>query len=137
MATGTIKWDDAWTAIATGVALTQGGDIQDESAVIDMGDHVQALLSVSVLYSNHAKATAGFSIRVRREVADTPAYETEQGAAVAIELPFTQNDTEAKVISLSGNDFDKFVLQMDWGNTTASAVATYTTKILYASMDIS
>jgi len=70
-------------------------------------------------------------------VDDTPNYETEQGAAIAIEMPFTQNATEAKVIQLSGDDFDHFVLQMDWGNTTANAVATYTTKILYASVDIS
>ena len=136
MAEGTIKWDDTWTDITTAKALTQGGDIQDTDGPIDMADHVKALLSVSVLYSNHAKATAGFSIRVLREVADTPAYETEQGASVSIELPFTQNATEAKVIEL-GEGFDHFNLQMDWGNTTANAVATYTTKILYASMDIS
>jgi len=136
MAEGTIKWDDTWTAIDAAITLTTGAP-QDISTAIDMGDHVQALLSVSVVYSDHAKATAGLSITLRREIDDTPSYETENGAAVAIEMPFTQAETEAKAISLSGDDFDKFLIQMDWGNTTANSEATFTTKILYASMDIS
>ncbi len=86
-------------------------------------------------YSNHAKATAGLTISILRDVDDT-VYESLNGAALRFEMPFTQAGTERKAIFLSAEQFQKFVVQQDWGNTTANAVATTATAIKYATIPV-
>ena len=136
MATGTYKWNDSWTTIQNGVVLTQGGTTTDLSSEVDVDNHAEILLSVTAVYSNHAKATAGLSIYIRRDVDDTN-YETVEGAAVAFEMPFEQNATQYKAISFSVANFDQFKVYACWGNTTASSAVTVTTRWKYANMDIS
>ena len=127
------NWEAAWTPIDAAIVLTVAGTIQDISAEIDLDGKAACLISIDTDYSDHAKATAGLSIKILRDVDDT-VYESTNGAAVNFEMPFTQNNTERKTIFLSAQQFQKFVLQQDWGNTTASAVATTATAIKYATI---
>jgi hypothetical protein len=127
------NWDANWTVIDAAIALTQGGTIQDISAEIDLDGKAACLISFDTDYSDHARATAGLDIRIRRDVDDT-VYESDKGAAMLFEMPFTQNSTERKVIFLSAQQFQKFVIQQDWGNTTGSSVATTATAIKYATI---
>lgn len=129
------NWDANWTVIDAAIALTQGGTITDTSAEYDLDGKAACLISFDTDYSNHAKATAGLSIKIRRDVDDT-VWESAKGAAVTFEMPFTQNSTERKTIFLSASQFQKFVIQQDWGNTTGSSVATTATAIKYATVPV-
>ena len=129
------NWDANWTVIDAATALTQGGTIQDISAEYDLDGKAACLISFDTDYSDHAKATAGLSIKIRRDVDDT-VWESANGAAVVFEMPFTQNNTERKTIFLSAQQFQKFVIQQDWGNTTGSSVATTATAIKYATIPV-
>ena len=127
------NWDAAWTPIDASIALTVAGTITDQSAEIDLDGKAACLISIDTDYSNHAKATAGLSITIKRDIDDT-VYESANGAALSFEMPFTQNATERKTFFLSAQQFQKFVLVQDWGNTTGSAVATTATAIKYATI---
>ena len=129
------NWDTDWSVIDAAIALTQGGTIFDESAEIDLNGKAACLISFDTDYSNHAKAAAGLSISILRDIDDT-VYESVNGAAVSFEMPFTQNDTERKTIFLSAQQFQKFIIRQDWGNTTGSAVATTATAIKYATIPV-
>jgi len=127
------NWDADWAVIDAEIVLTTGGTITDQSAEIDLDGKAACLISIDVDYSNHAKATAGLSVSINRDIDDT-VYESSNGASVKFEMPFTQNATERKAFFLSAQQFQKFVLTLDWGNTTASAVATIATAIKYATI---
>lgn len=127
------NWDADWSVIDAAIVLTTGGTITDQSAEIDLDGKAACLISIDTDYSDHAKATAGLSISIKRDVDDT-VYESSNGAAVKFEMPFTQNATERKVFFLSAQQFQKFVLTLDWANTTESAVATTATAIKYATI---
>lgn len=135
MATGTIKWEANWTTIDAAMVLTEGVKTTDLSDEVDAGDHIHALLSIDADYSNDVLATTGLSVTILHDVNGTD-YETEQGASTKIAIPFTQNGREAKVIRLSVGEFEKFKIQLDWGNTTAGSIVTVATMIKYADMDI-
>lgn len=127
------NWDANWTVIDAAIVLTQGGTITDQSAEIDLDGKAACLISIDSDYSDHAKATAGLSIKIKRDIDDT-VYESANGAAINFEMPFTQNDTERKTFFLSAQQFQKFVLTQDWGNTTASSSVTTATAIKYATI---
>jgi hypothetical protein len=129
------KWDTNWNVIDAAIALTQGGTIYDESAEIDLNGKAACLISFDTDYSDHAKATAGLSISILRDIDDT-VYESANGAAVKFEMPFTQAGTERKTIFLSAQQFQKFIIRQDWGNTTASSVATTAVAIKYATIPV-
>jgi len=129
------NWDANWTVLDAAIALTQGGTITDTSAEIDLDGKAACLISIDTDYSNHAKATSGLTISILRDVDDT-VYESLNGAALRFEMPFTQNATERKTIFLSGEQFQKFVLQQDWGNTTGSSVATTATAYKFATIPV-
>jgi hypothetical protein len=129
------NWDANWSVIDAATVLTQGGTITDTSAEIDLDGKAACLISVDTDYSNHAKATSGLTISILRDVDDT-VYESLNGAALRFEMPFTQAGTERKTIFLSAEQFQKFVIQQDWGNTTGSSVATTATAIKYATIPV-
>jgi len=131
------NWEADWTELESALALTQGGTITDsgEDREIDLDGKAACLISFDTDYSDHAKATAGLSIKILRDIDDT-VYESANGAAVNFEMPFTQNNTERKTIFLSAQQFQKFVIQLDWGNTTGSAVATTAIGIKYATIPV-
>ena len=127
------NWDANWSVIDAATVLTQGGTITDQSAEIDLDGKAACLISIDSDYSNDAKATAGLSISILRDIDDT-VYESSKGAAVKFEMPFTQNDTERKTFFLSAQQFQKFVLVQDWGNTTGGSSVTTATAIKYATI---
>jgi len=129
------NWDVNWTPIDAAIVLTVAGTITDESAEIDLDGKAACLISIDTDYSDHAKATAGLSITIKRDIDDT-VYESANGATVKFEMPFTQDSTERKTIFLSAQQFQKFVLTQDWGNTTANAAATTATAIKYATIPV-
>jgi len=127
------NWDANWSVIDAAIVLTTGGTITDQSAEIDLDGKAACLISIDTDYSDHAKATGGLYVSIKRDVDDT-VYESDNGASVKFEMPFTQNGTERKVFFLSAQQFQKFVLVQDWANTTESAVATTATAIKYATI---
>jgi len=135
MADTGFNWEANWTALDAAITLTQGGTITDQSAEIDCDGKAAILLSIDSDYSDHAKATAGLSISILRDVDDT-VYESADGAAVKFEMPFTQNDTERKTIALDVSKFQKIVLVQDWGNTTASSAVTSATAYKFATVPV-
>ena len=129
------NWAANWTVLDAAIALTQGGTIADTSAEIDCNGKAAILISIDTDYSNHAKATAGLSIGIRRDVDDT-VYESTDAMAIKFEMPFSQNSTVRKTIALDCSQFQKIVLQQDWGNTTGSSVATTATAYKFATVPV-
>jgi len=129
------NWDASWTELESALALTQGGTITDsgEDREIDLDGKAACLISFDTDYSDHVKATAGLSVKIRRDIDDT-VWESSNGAAMNFEMPFTKNATERKTIFLSAQQFQKFVIQLDWGNTTSSSAATTAIGIKYATI---
>jgi hypothetical protein len=134
MATG-YDWDANWTAVITAETLTEGGTISNngEANEIDLDNKAACLLSFSASYSNHAKATSGLTFSVRRDVDDT-LWETIDSASLPFEMAFIQNSDSLKTIALSAAQFQKFVIQADWGNTTGSSDVTYSIKAKFATI---
>jgi len=135
MADTGFNWDANWSVLDAAITLTQGATITDESAEIDCDGKAAILISIDSDYSNHAKATAGLKISIKRDVDDT-VYESADGAAVSFEMPFTQNDTERKTIALDVSKFQKIVLVQDWGNTTGSSAVTSATAYKFATVPV-
>jgi hypothetical protein len=129
------NWDANWSVIDAAIVLTTGGTITDTSAEIDLDGKAACLISIDTDYNDYDKVTAGLKVSILRDVDDT-VYESINGASYAFEMPFTQNSTERVVIALSAAQFQKFVLRLDWGNTTASSVATTATAIKYATIPV-
>ena len=129
------NWANTWTVLDASMVLTTAGTITDTSSVIDCDNKAAIMISISSTYSNHAKATGGLVISILRNIDDT-LYETPNGAAVSFEMPFTQNDTENKSISLDCSKFSKIKLRQDWNNTTSSSVATTATAYKFASIPV-
>ena len=135
MADTGFNWEANWTVLDAAIALTVGGTITDESAEIDCDGKAAIMISIDTDYSDHAKATGGLKISIKRDIDDT-VYESANGAAVVFEMPFTQNSTERKTIALDVSKFQKIVLVQDWLNTTASAVATTATAYKFATVPV-
>jgi len=129
------NWEANWTVLDAAIVLTQGGTITDESAEIDCDGKAAIMISIDTDYSNHAKATAGLSITIKRDIDDT-VYESSNGASMTFEMPFTQNATERKAFSLDCSAFQKIVLTQDWGNTTASSASTTATAYKFATIPV-
>ena len=129
------NWEAGWTVLDAAITLTQGGVITDQSAEIDCDGKAAIMISIDSDYSNDAKATAGLSITIKRDIDDT-VYESDDGAALTFEMPFTQNATERKSIALDVSKFQKIVLVQDWGNTTASSSVTTATAYKFATVPV-
>ena len=135
MANTGFSWDVGWTVIDAAITLTQGATITDQSAEIDCDGKAAIMISIDSDYSAHAKATAGLSITIKRDIDDT-VYESDDGAALTFEMPFTQSDTERKSFALDVSKFQKIVLVQDWGNTTASSSVTTATAYKFATVPV-
>ena len=129
------NWEASWTVLDAAIVLTTAGTITDQSAEIDCDGKANILISIDTDYSNHAKATAGLSITILRDIDDT-VYESADGASVKFEMPFTQNNTERKAFSLDCASFQKIVLVQDWGNTTGGSVATTATAYKFDTIPV-
>lgn len=135
MANTGFKFDAGWTALDAAITLTQGGTITDQSAEVDCDGKASVIFSIDSDYSNHAKATAGLSISILRDVDET-VYESANGASVNFEMPFTQNATERKTFALDVSKFKKIVLVQDWGNTTGSSAVTTATAYQFSDIPV-
>ena len=135
MADTGFNWEANWTVLDAAIILTQGGAITDTSAEIDCDGKASIMISVDTDYSNHVKATGGLVITILRDIDDT-VYESVNGAAVAFEMPFTQNSTERKTIVIDCSKIQKFVLRQDWNNSTGSSVATTATAYKFATIPV-
>ena len=129
------NWEAGWTVLDAAITLTQGSTITDQSAEIDCDGKAAIMISIDSDYSAHAKATAGLSIKIKRDIDDT-VYESDKGTAVNFEMPFTQSDTERKSFPLDIDKFQKIVLVQDWGNTTASSAVTTATAYKLATVPV-
>jgi len=127
------NWDASWTPLDAAITLTTGGTDTHQSDEIDCDGKAAILISIDSDYSDHAKATGGLKISIRRDI-DSTVYESANGASVSFEMPFTQNDTERKTIALDCSQFQKIVLMQDWLNTTASSSVTTATAYKFATI---
>jgi len=118
---------DTFTTLTNAVALTQGGTIVDTSAAVDLDGKASMAVSVEAVYSDHAKAGAGLSVSVLRNI-DNTNYEDNNSGALNFEMPFVQNTTVRKGFAISVGDFDKIKIRLDWGNTTSSSSVTVTVR---------
>ena len=135
MANTGFSWEVGWTVLDAAITLTQGATITDQSAEIDCDGKAAIMISIDSDYSNDVKATAGLSITIKRDIDDT-VYESDDGAALTFEMPFTQSDTERKSFALDVSRFQKIVLVQDWGNTTASSAVTTATAYKFATVPV-
>ena len=135
MADTGFNWEAAWTVLDAAITLTAGGTITDQSAEIDCDNKASIKISIDSDYSDHAKATAGLSISILRDIDDT-VYESAKGASVNFEMPFTQNATERKTFALDVSKFQKIVLVQDWGNTTGSSAVTTATAYKFSTVPV-
>jgi len=130
------NWDTNWATLEASLAQQEGeASATHQLDEVDLDGKAACLISIDSDYSDHAKATGGLQVSVLRDVDDT-VYESEAGAAVNFEMPFTQNDTERKTIFLSAQQFQKFVLYLNWANTTTDAIVTSTVLIKYATVPV-
>jgi hypothetical protein len=127
------NWEDNWTVLDAAITLTEGGTITDESAEIDCDGKAAIMISIDSDYSNHAKATGGLQISIKRDI-DDAVYESANGAARVFEMPFTQAGTERKAFALDCSKFQKIVLVQDWLNTTSSSSVTSATAYKFATV---
>ena len=135
MADTGFNWEANWTVLDAETVLTVGGTITDQSAEIDCDGKASIMISVDTDYSDHAKATGGLKISLKRDIDDT-VYESANGATVVFEMPFTQNSTERKTVVVDCSKIQKFVLVQDWLNTTADGVATTATAYKFSTVPV-
>jgi len=129
------NWEENWNVLDAETVLTVAGTITDQSEEIDCDGKAAIMISLDTDYSDHAKATGGLKISIKRDIDDT-VYESANGAAVFFEMPFTQADTERKTFVLNCSQFHKIVLVQDWLNTTANGVATTATAYKFATVPV-
>lgn len=120
------NWPLSWTAEYDGT-LTQGGTDTDTSAAIDLDIKAAIEISIDADYSDHAKATGGLFVYILRDINGTD-YETEADNPWGFEMAFVQNGTRRRTFVLSGADFSRFKIFLDWDNSTSSAAVTVATK---------
>ena len=125
----------SWTTLDAAIALTVGGTITDTSAEVDLDGKAACEVSIDTDYSDHAKATAGLTISILRTVDGTD-WEDAADNPWSFEMPFTQNGTNRRVFAVDPKMIGSFKIQQDWGNTTASAVATTATKYRTATVPV-
>ena len=128
-------WDAAWTEIDAAVALTQGGTVQDTSAAQSNDLKSACEISIDTDYSNHAKATGGLVVYIFRDINGTD-YETFADNPFSFEMPFTQNGTNRRTISVPPDMTSSFKIGLEWLNSTGSAVATTRTMIRQADIPV-
>ena len=92
-------------------------------------------ISVDADYSDHVKATGGLFVYILRDINGTD-YETEDDNPWGFEMPFVQNGTRRKTFVLSGADYSRFKIFLDWDNSTAGSNVDVVTSYQKASMSI-
>lgn len=113
-----------WTTLQNGVALTQGGTVENVSDAVSMDGYAAIEIAVKAVYSNHAKATAGLFVYIERDAND--AYEVVADGPFGFEMPFTQNGTHRRTVLFGPASNIK--VHLVWGNTTGSSAVTVTTS---------
>ena len=97
-------------------------------ATLAKGDGSAAIaISIDADYSDHAKATGGLYVYILKDINGTD-YEAEGDGPWGFEMPFTQNGTNRRTITLSAKDFPKFKIYLDWDNSTGSSSVDVVTK---------
>ena len=128
-------WDAAWTVDAAATVLTTGGTIVYTSAAISTDGKAACEVSIDTDYSDHAKATAGLSVYVLRDVNATD-YEGILDLPWGFEMVFTQNATNRRTFSVDCSQVSSFKIYLVWGNTTGSSVATTATSYRFATVPV-
>ena len=129
------NWDANWTVLDAATVLTTAGTITDPSDEIDCDGKAAILISIDTDFSDHDRLTGGLVISILRDIDDT-VYETVDAASVSFEMPFTKNTTVRKTIAMDCSQFQKFILQQDWKNTTAGSNSTTATAYKFATIPV-
>ena len=129
-------WDAAWTVDAAATVLTTGGTIVYTSAsAISTDSKAACEVSIDADYSDHAKATAGLSVYVLRDINATD-YEGILDLPWGFEMVFTRNATNRRTFSIDCSKVSSFKIYLVWGNTTGSSVATTATSYRFATVPV-
>ena len=135
MADTGFNWDASWTVLDAAIVLTQGGTTTDTSAAVSLDVKAACEVSIDVDYSNHAKATAGLTVYVLRDVNGTD-YEAIADGPWGFEMAFTQSGTNRKTFHVDPGIAGSFKIYLNWGNTTGSSVATVATSYRTATIPL-
>jgi len=125
----------AWSTIDAAIALTTAGTVNDTSAEIDISGKSACEVSIDVDYSDHAKATDGLHIYILRDVNGTD-FEAVADLPWGFEVEFLQNGTRRRTFTVDPGSMGSFKVYLEWGNTTASSVATIATSYRTASVPL-
>ena len=131
------NWDADWTTLRSSVELVEGGTISDtgEANEVDLDNKAACLLSIVASYSDDALVVGGLVMTLRRDIDDV-VWETKNASSLTFEMPFAQNDDAQKTIVLSAAQFQKLVIQGDWGNDTVGSIVSYDIRIKYATIPL-
>ena len=135
MADTGFNWDAAWSAIDAAIVLTQGGTVTDTSDAISLDGKAACEVSIDADYSDHAKATAGLSVYLLRDVNGTD-YEAVTDLPWGFEMIFTQNSTNRRTFTVDPGSVGSFKILLVWGNTTGSSAVTVATSVRYATIPV-
>ena len=96
------------------LVLTQAGDTQDMSEIIDLDIKAACEVSISITYSNHAQAAGtGLFVYLLRAF-DNSDFENFDDGAFNFLMEYTQAGTRKKTISISPADMGSFKIGFDW-----------------------
>jgi len=123
------------TVVDGTVTWTCTDDDTDTSAAIDLDVKASIEISIDADYSNHAKATGGLFVYILRDINGTD-YESEADGPWGFEMDFLQAGTRRRTFVLSGIDFSRFKIFLDWDNSTASSAVTVATKYQKSSIPV-
>ena len=136
MANTGYEWDADMTSLTQSpVTLTQGDTTSNtgETGEIDLSGKAACLLSFDIDYTGALSGT-GLVATIRRDVNDT-VWESSESASISFEFNHTEG-TIRKVIALDASQFQKFVVQLDWSNETASSVAVVAMAVKYSTVPL-
>ncbi len=125
----------AWTACGVAAeVLTTAGTILLVTDAIDLDGKAACIVSISVTYSDHVKATGGLEVAVLDDANGT--YQAQADIGAGLEMIFTQNATRLFVFEVDPKYHHLFKVMCDWNNTTGSSTATITIQYKTATIPV-
>ena len=132
------NWDNAWTEVVAGNALTNGGTTVYTSGVISLDAKAACEISIDTDYSAHALSGTGLVVKILRECGTGDYEDSVNNTDVPwqFEMVHTNSGTNRKVFALSASQYMDFKIHLSWDNATGSSVATTDIDIRYATIPV-
>jgi hypothetical protein len=113
-------WSEVQVGGASSVTLTTAGTVTAETAAISGDVKAATEVSLELVYSDHALATAGLKVYIAFATAN--GYETVAGGAIGRELLYQRNASDPPSCQrIMVPPCSSFKLLFVWGNTTGGS----------------